>query len=149
MGHINNYHSQMKKFINGRFNGVSTKYLNNYIVWHNFINWAKGSSEEKREIFTTFVFSFISISRIAFREYFKRSVKEYFLNNLLYLVFTLLIAILTYCLCESVIHEGIKGLIVKLVICIFIPNLIYLLLYFMLPKYRKYIKQILNKLLRL
>ncbi len=100
-------------------------------------------------IFTTFVFSFISISRIAFREYFKRSVKEYFLNNLLYLVFTLLIAILTYCLCESVIHEGIKGLIVKLFICIFIPNLIYLLLYFMLPKYRKYIKQILNKLLRL
>ena len=57
MGHINNYHSQMKKFINGRFNGVSTKYLNNYIVWHNFINWAKGSSEEKREIFTTFVLS--------------------------------------------------------------------------------------------
>lgn len=57
MGHINNYHSQMKKFINGRFNGVSTKYLNNYIVWHNFINWAKGSSEEKRDIFTTFVLS--------------------------------------------------------------------------------------------
>ena len=47
----------MKKFINGRFNGVSTKYLNNYIVWHNFINWAKGSSEKKRDIFTTFVLS--------------------------------------------------------------------------------------------
>lgn len=57
MGHINNYHSQMKKFINGRFNGVSTKYLNNYLVWHNFINWAKGTSEEKREVFTTFVLS--------------------------------------------------------------------------------------------
>ena len=57
MGHINNYHSQMKRFINHRFNGVSTKYLNNYLVWHNFINWAKGTSEEKREIFTTFVLS--------------------------------------------------------------------------------------------
>ena len=57
MGHINNYHSQMKKYINGRFNGVSTKYLNNYLIWHNFINWAEGTSEEKRDIFTTFVLS--------------------------------------------------------------------------------------------
>lgn len=57
MGHINNYHSQLKRFINHRFNGVSTKYLNNYIVWHNFINWAKGTSKEKNKIFTTFVLS--------------------------------------------------------------------------------------------
>ena len=63
MGHINNYHSQMKKFINSRFNGVSTKYLNNYLVWHNFINWAKGTSEEKREIFTTFVLSTLKTVR--------------------------------------------------------------------------------------
>ena len=32
--HINSYHSMLKNFIN-RFHGVATKYLNNYLVWHN------------------------------------------------------------------------------------------------------------------
>lgn len=34
--HINSYHSRLKQFIN-RFKGVSTKYLNNYLVWMNYI----------------------------------------------------------------------------------------------------------------
>jgi len=37
---INGYHSRLKHFIN-RFKGVSTKYLNNYLVWHNVINEKK------------------------------------------------------------------------------------------------------------
>ncbi len=37
--HINNYHSRLKKFMNN-FNGVSTKYLNNYLIWNNFVNYA-------------------------------------------------------------------------------------------------------------
>ena len=38
--HINSYHSQLKRFMRG-FNGVSTKYLNNYLVWNNLVNYAK------------------------------------------------------------------------------------------------------------
>lgn len=53
--HINNYHSQLKKFIRN-FNGVATKYLNNYLVWNNLVNYAKGTNEEKRNILLTFVF---------------------------------------------------------------------------------------------
>lgn len=34
--HINAYHSRLKAFI-GRFKGVATKYLNNYLVWNNAI----------------------------------------------------------------------------------------------------------------
>lgn len=47
--HINNYHSQLKKFID-RFNGVSTKYLPNYLVWHNLKNYASGDSSFKESI---------------------------------------------------------------------------------------------------
>ena len=47
--HINSYHSQLKGFIR-RFNGVSTKYLNNYLMWHNFVNFAKETHQEKRRI---------------------------------------------------------------------------------------------------
>lgn len=52
--HINNSHSQLKRFMRG-FNGVSTKYLNNYLVWNNLVNYAKETATEKRNIFLTFV----------------------------------------------------------------------------------------------
>lgn len=45
---INNYHSRLKDMIIGKFKGVSTKYLNNYLVYHNFANFAKGTVESKR-----------------------------------------------------------------------------------------------------
>ena len=44
---INNYHSQLKGFINYTFKGVSTKYLNNYIVYHNFLNISKDDRNKK------------------------------------------------------------------------------------------------------
>lgn len=46
---VNNYHSRLKNFIN-RFNGVSTKHLNNYLLWHNFVNFAKEPIAEKSTI---------------------------------------------------------------------------------------------------
>ncbi|MBR1440899.1 MAG: IS1595 family transposase [Lachnospiraceae bacterium] len=51
--HINNYHSQLKRFMYG-FNGVSTKHLNNYLTWHNFVNYAKGSAIDKKAILLRF-----------------------------------------------------------------------------------------------
>lgn len=52
--HINSYHSQLKKFMD-KFNGVSTKYLNNYLVWNNIVNYAKEPVAEKQDIFFKFV----------------------------------------------------------------------------------------------
>ena len=52
--HINNYHGKLKEFIRSR-HGVATKYLNNYIVWNNLVNYSKGSFEEKEVIFRDFV----------------------------------------------------------------------------------------------
>lgn len=51
--HINSYHAQLKSFMYP-FRGVATKYLNNYLVWHNFTNHASGSFEVKeRRMFNT------------------------------------------------------------------------------------------------
>ena len=47
--HINNYHSQLKKFMR-IFNGVSTKYLPNYLVWNNLRNYAEGDKDFKESI---------------------------------------------------------------------------------------------------
>ena len=47
--HINSYHKRLKEFLYP-FHGVSTKYLNNYLIWHNFVNYAKESKSEKEKI---------------------------------------------------------------------------------------------------
>lgn len=52
--HINSYHSELKRFLYS-FKGVSTKYLNNYLIWHNFVNYAKETDEEKKIILLTYV----------------------------------------------------------------------------------------------
>ena len=51
--HINNYHSRLKKFMQN-FNGVATKYLNNYLAWNNFVNYAKETDGEKKNILMRF-----------------------------------------------------------------------------------------------
>lgn len=52
---LNNYHAQLKGMINIRFKGVATKYLNNYLVYHNLVNFSKGSMEHKEEVMRDFV----------------------------------------------------------------------------------------------
>ena len=52
--HINSYHSQLKNFIYG-FKGVSTKYLNNYLTWHNYVNYLDETFKEKRKNFLRIV----------------------------------------------------------------------------------------------
>ena len=39
----------LKKFLR-KFNGVATKYLNGYLAWHNFLDYAKESIAEKSNI---------------------------------------------------------------------------------------------------
>lgn len=50
---INAYHGELKLFMRP-FKGVSTKYLNNYLIWHNFVNYAKETVNEKRNILLNF-----------------------------------------------------------------------------------------------
>lgn len=52
--HINNYHSELKRFL-AFFKGVSTKYIDNYIVWNNLVNFAKETYQEKASLFLNYV----------------------------------------------------------------------------------------------
>ena len=54
--YINNCHSRLKDFIKP-FNGVSTKYLNNCLVWYNLVKFAKETAAEKANIFLDLVIS--------------------------------------------------------------------------------------------
>ena len=52
--HINSYHNELKRFLYN-FRGVSTKHLDNYLIWHNFVNYAPESEIDKRAILKQFV----------------------------------------------------------------------------------------------
>lgn len=59
---VNNYHTQLKNFM-VRFCDVSTKYLNNYLIWNNFANYKHGDWIEKCNKLL------ISILTVIFSEY--------------------------------------------------------------------------------
>ena len=44
---INSYHAGLKEFVLDVFNGVSIKYLNNYLVYHNLVNISARRVEER------------------------------------------------------------------------------------------------------
>lgn len=52
---INSYHSMLKAFVLCHFRGVATKYFNNYLVYHNFVNYAIESIEDKMVILFNFI----------------------------------------------------------------------------------------------
>lgn len=54
--HINNYHSTLKGFMYP-FKGVSSKYLNNYLIWHNFVHYAGETYTEKKNILLGYCFT--------------------------------------------------------------------------------------------
>ena len=43
----NSYHSYFKDLINHNFRGISTKYLNNYIVYYNFLHCGQNKRNKK------------------------------------------------------------------------------------------------------
>jgi hypothetical protein len=51
---VNAFHSRLKKWIR-RFNGVSTKYLDNYLAWHLFLDRLSGTGDAAmaRKLLTT------------------------------------------------------------------------------------------------
>lgn len=54
---INSYHSELKRLVQQIFRGVSTKYLNNYVVYHNFVDFAKGKFSDKLSILREHTFT--------------------------------------------------------------------------------------------
>ena len=44
---INSYHTYLKELINIRFRGVSTKYLNNYVIYYNFLHCGQNKRSKK------------------------------------------------------------------------------------------------------
>lgn len=60
---MNSYHSILKAMLIYTFKGVATKYLNNYLVYHNFVNFAKNTKQDKEEILFNHIINTNRISK--------------------------------------------------------------------------------------
>lgn len=60
--HVNAYHSGLKQFIR-QFHGVSTKHLNNYLMWFNFATYAKETHTEKKRLIMRHIMTANSYTR--------------------------------------------------------------------------------------
>ena len=70
-------------------------------------------------------------TKIVFDNYFKgKSFLRYMRDEVFYAVVTIIVCFVTYEICNFVNVSGILGLIIYAVICVIIPNVLYLLAYF-------------------
>lgn len=60
--HVNSYHERLETWINRHFRGVSTKYLDNYLVWSRFLELNKklDINNKKKKLFLTMFLGNIS-----------------------------------------------------------------------------------------
>ncbi|WP_050482989.1 lipopolysaccharide biosynthesis protein [Streptococcus equinus] len=81
-------------------------------------------------LITLFLINFVGGSGIVFKYYFKNKKLIEFLNtHLFYFVITVGNAILTFYVTDKVEISGIVGLLIKGVVCIIVPNIIYSIFY--------------------
>ena len=83
------------------------------------------------------IFNFIGGAIVLYRYYFNRmSVVSHLLSHLRYGVITLVVAVVTYWTTTFVSVSGLPELILKSVICIIVPGVLYFVLYFKTADYR-------------
>lgn len=81
-------------------------------------------------------------TRILFRNYFEMGAKGYYIQILRSILITLLIGYVTYNAVQIVPEQGITGLVLKAVICVFVSNTIYGIWYLRKRDFRNYIRKI-------
>ncbi|MCR5292769.1 MAG: oligosaccharide flippase family protein [Eubacterium sp.] len=90
-----------------------------------------------------FIFNFIGGAILLYKYYFKNvSIKDYFVQHAIYLFVTCIIAVPTFFVSEMIKVDGIPGLILKALICVFIPGIMYLLIYCRTENFKKAVKLI-------
>ena len=69
-------------------------------------------------------------SKLVYNKVFNKSVIEYFKKYLLYIVLTIAVGIVTTFLCNTIVITGFIGLVLKGLICMIVPNIIYIILFY-------------------
>lgn len=86
-------------------------------------------------------------AKLVYNKVFEKSLKEYLKKYLLYLVITLSVGFLTTMLCNMIIVDGFIGLVIRGFICVTIPNIILVLIFYKTSEF-KYILNVINSAIK-
>lgn len=75
-------------------------------------------------IFTIFVYNFIIRTNILFNEYFKISSIQFYADHLLYAMETIVGCIICYYFCDTLMLQGIGGIIIRGILCVIISTIV-------------------------
>ncbi len=81
-------------------------------------------------IITIFICNFITRTNVLFKCYFKKSPMEFYRKHLMWFIAFAVNCAITYGVCSFVSVDGILGLVIKGLICVIVPNVIFLAIYF-------------------
>lgn len=85
---------------------------------------------------------------ILYKNYYKTGLSDYIKRSFKSLLITFIIAVITVFLCIQVGSFGVKTLVVRAIICIVVPNALYLLVNFRKKEFRAICSMIKNALKR-
>lgn len=91
-------------------------------------------------------------SAILFKHYFKRSPMEFFGRVFYYFVITCIASGVTYWICECVGGQGLLSFLMKMVICVIVPNVVFLICYHKMQEFqyaKTFAARMGNKVLRM
>lgn len=96
-------------------------------------------------VLTIFFFNFFGGTFVLFRYYFKRDCKQFLCHHIVYFIATIINGCITYWVCSLFTINGMIGIVIRIVLCLSIPNILYLLEYSMFPQ-RKGMMQVLKRM---
>ena len=96
-------------------------------------------------LISIFFINFLYGTRIIFKYYFiGQNIKGYFVGQAKYASVTFIVCCVTYFICNF-IFEGISGFAIKIVICLILPNVLYLVIYRKTKIYKESIPWLINR----
>jgi hypothetical protein len=96
-------------------------------------------------LISLFAINFCYGSQIIYKYYFsEQDIRSYYLTHGVYILSSVAIGIITYCIC-SFTAETFVGFIAKILICISVPNILYLIIYRRTKMYRDSVGWLLSK----
>lgn len=91
-----------------------------------------------------FAVSFPWETQAFFKHYFKMSAKKYYFKMLLYSLIIIAVGALTYLICYFIPAQGFGWFALKCVVCLFLPNLLFLLLSFKTQEFKYVVDKVKN-----
>ncbi len=80
-------------------------------------------------IITVFVCNFITRTNVLFKSYFKRPPTEFYQKHLIWFAAVAVNCVITYSLCVFIRVDGLAGLVLRGIICVIVPNIVFFIFY--------------------